>query len=130
MFRSLAERRAFISQRRTQRKFGKPKTSPSSNVGRSVWVQSIKKNDQDERYMVWEPAKCEECGGIVRYDNIGYEVCEDCGLIRNDRPFEQYYTLTIADKAANYSRNESPIVDYHYAKAYRRYRHAVQMRIG
>lgn len=129
IFRSQADRRAFVSQRRMQRKFGKTKVSPSSNVGRSVWLQAIKKTDQGERYATWEPARCEECGGTVRYDKLGYEVCDDCGLVRNDLSLEQYYALSIADLAANYGRNERPIVDYYHAEAYRRHIRAVRLRI-
>jgi len=69
-----------------QKKFGKPKTSPSSNVGRSVWVQAFKKTDQGDavRCLGRRPG-AEECGGTVRYDNLGYKVCEDCGLVQERR---------------------------------------------
>jgi hypothetical protein len=122
IFRSLKERYEFITYRRIQRRFGKPKTSPSSRVSQSVWQQVSKETEDGDKYLVWEPVLCDECKSAVRYDSVGYQVCENCGLIRNEITYEQIFDLTLADRAADYNKNELQTIDYYYARAYRKQR--------
>jgi len=38
----------------------------------------------DKVFIGWNRFKCSKCGEVVRFDERGYAVCPECGLIYND----------------------------------------------
>lgn len=52
----------------------------SNRVGMAAQNYVVRKG-KDRRIMVFENALCEECGGILRYDEHLEKVCSECGLV-------------------------------------------------
>ena len=131
-FKTLADKREFIAQRRFQMRWGRCHTSRSSNYDQRV-EDLVECKVADKIYRHYIAAKCEECGSELRYDEHGYKVCVSCGLIRgveftvleyqpqksstnNTTPDYWYEQQTSEDDRPADERYST--FDYHYARAY------------
>lgn len=83
-FPSLMAKHDFVVGRRLQVRYGRGHISPSSNFGKSVYVPSLEERD-GKTVKRYKRLLCDECDGIVRYSANEFQICEDCGLIVNDR---------------------------------------------
>jgi hypothetical protein len=55
-------------------------------VGVAVQIMKEYTDDDGNVYHYYTNIYCDECGGIIRYDERGFLVCEDCGLLHSNSP--------------------------------------------
>lgn len=85
-FKNIDAKRDFLRDRRLQCIGCHPKTGHSSRCGQSV-EHLIEEETEDGRTIrQYTRTLCIECGGIVRYDNCGFKVCIECGLLASSAP--------------------------------------------
>lgn len=83
-FSTPKEKHDFMAGRRLQATYGRGHISPSSNFGKSVCVPTLEERD-GKTIKRYKQLLCEDCNGIVRYSANEFQICEDCGLVVNDR---------------------------------------------
>lgn len=119
LFDTLEEKQRYVIDRHSQAKFSKPPDSYSSRVG------CCEDWNQEKRLF------CDQCGGLLRYDDHGDLVCTVCFLIIDipaiaiERNLE-YSTRKYSNKysfASNIYRQywediDEGAVDYYYTRAY------------
>lgn len=119
LFDSLEEKRKYITDRASLAKFSKPPDSYSSRVGCCEdWNQGTR-------------LFCDQCGGLLKYDDHGDLVCTVCSLVMDGLPVSlernlEYTTSRYTNKYsfASYIYREywddidEGAVDYYYTKAY------------
>lgn len=89
-FPSLVDKMNFIRLRQTMQKISRSASSYSSSVGKRVDIPVKIKRKKKVVGVVYLPLRCDECGGIIRYDERGFKVCEDCGLFAKYQPYESF----------------------------------------
>jgi hypothetical protein len=105
-FDSIDEKREFIRGRKSLAKWYRSNDSPSTNVGCKA--------------SLGDPDFCDECGGIMRYDDRGMLYCERCGLVADGVPFyrENLSNMLKGRHAWFGTQADSQIVDIYYNKGY------------
>lgn len=89
-FGTYAEKHSFRVLRALQIRYGRCHSSRSSNFNQRVEdLIEITKDGQTYRY--YQAAKCDECKAELRYDEHGYKVCTECGLIVGEIVFPKSY---------------------------------------
>ena len=82
-FKSLEEKKSFLLNRAIQRRWGRCHSDSSSYVDKAV-DEVVQYMDQDtgtfRRYCVTAKCNVPKCGGTIRYDHLGYKVCDKCGI--------------------------------------------------
>jgi len=82
-FDSFGAKHDFITTRRLQQRGGRSRASPSSRYTQIVWEDAEFYDDEGHKIRISSPMACAECGGVVRYGDTGYKICDDCGLVQN-----------------------------------------------
>lgn len=106
-FDSLDEKRSFLNGRKSANKcFRSNDTNSGLPIGASA-------RDGD-------PEKCDECNGILRYDERGFLCCDDCGLISDITPFyrDSCMTMLKGKHAWNGEDADEQCIDSYYSMAY------------
>jgi hypothetical protein len=81
-FVNQVEKKLYQMQRRTQQIGCHPKTDTGSREGQLVdHIVEVEIPGENRVYRYYKTTRCSECWGEIRYDNHGYKVCVDCGLI-------------------------------------------------
>ena len=107
VFTSYAEKHSFLTLRRLQSIGVHPPVGHTSRLGQRVeHIVEERNEDTGELRRYYEETLCAECGGIIRFDDRGFKVCVNCGLLaeiftlsnelgpepghRDLRPYEYY----------------------------------------
>lgn len=115
-FSTYAKKREFLLLRRQQSLGARPAIGFSSRVRQQV-EQVIEERDRETKtvHRYQKESRCNECDGLIRYDDRGFKVCESCGLLAelftlsnelgadqlpNDLPAHEYYSHARQDKSS------------------------------
>lgn len=81
-FKGFHARNEFLLIRRLQTKSSGIRTGYTSRANQRVeYVEESEDATTGDIIREYKITQCDECGGIVRYDDYGDKVCEDCGLL-------------------------------------------------
>jgi len=82
IFSSYNEKRSFLTLRRLQSIGIHPSIGHSSRLGQRV-EHIVEERDKETRELrrYYQETLCSECDGIIRFDDRGFKVCVDCGLL-------------------------------------------------
>lgn len=92
-FKGFFSRNEFLKIRQLQTKYCGIRTSYSSRCNQQVeYAEETEDKATGDIQREYKVVHCDECGGIVRYDDYGDKVCEDCGLLHGfvASEFESY----------------------------------------
>lgn len=119
LFDNLEEKRQYLAERCSMAKFNKPPDSYSSRVG------CCEDWNQDKKLF------CDQCGGLLRYDDHGDLVCTVCFLIMDVIPVVLERNLEYSTKRYNNKHSfttsiyrqywedvDEGATDYYFTKAY------------
>ena len=83
-FSSFALKNSFRVLRRLQIRWGRCHSSRSSNFNQRVEEIIEERQEDGTIHRFYQAATCSACHSEIRYDEHGYKVCSNCGLIRDD----------------------------------------------
>ena len=83
-FSSFALKNSFRVLRRLQIRWGRCHSSRSSNFNQRVEEIIEERQEDGTIHRFYRAAACSACHSEIRYDEHGYKVCSNCGLIRDD----------------------------------------------
>ena len=83
-FSSFALKNSFRVLRRLQIRWGRCHSSRSSNFNQRVEEIIEERQEDGTIRRFYQAATCSACHSEIRYDEHGYKVCSNCGLIRDD----------------------------------------------
>lgn len=81
-FKGFHTRNEFLLIRRLQTKSSGIRTGYTSRANQRVeYAEESEDATTGDIIREYKITQCDECGGVVRYDDYGDKVCEDCGLL-------------------------------------------------